>query len=498
VPVLATDWGYWLKQYPGAVAYNMYDRYKAIDKPLVRSKEAASTRPAPDPRLDAESLVVAVEWKGVVRAYPLPELAAKKLIRDMISDTEVVVLWFEQTKTAAIYETVMEGADNQQLLTLEHNPQLSHAPFMDKETFSHWTIEGRALDGPLKNKTLRPLPFVQCKWWAWAAEHPQSEIYDPTRKVEFKRRAPGKAQYIKGERLDWDSLAKTRASVVAHTAESITLRRENSEAAHQVRITPHTEFYSGGKMVTEASWRPGQNVWILATRDEKKNWQTLLSIADEESMRVMSAANEPDSWHEVAPLRAQGDVRMFGTVLDRTNNNLTLLIRRSDSYQARLLKQRAKIFVHEKEKIPAQITSLEPDYSRMRLGIALSRTNCDVQVGDVLQITAKQVKNKPSELPPDLGRFKERQARIDYFLSTIYCACGMMGDSCAGHWNTLAACKIHGCGMPNVVTSLVEKSISEGRSDKEILQQLIAEHGKIILRQHHYWGPQEPSKLARP
>jgi hypothetical protein len=47
---------------------------------------------------------------------------------------------------------------------------------VDRETGSHWGIEGRAVDGPLQGKTLRWLPGVQCRWFAWAAEYPETEI----------------------------------------------------------------------------------------------------------------------------------------------------------------------------------------------------------------------------------------------------------------------------------------------------------------------------------
>lgn len=33
------------------------------------------------------------------------------------------------------------------------------------------------MDGPLKGKTLRWLDSVQCKWFAWAAEYPKTDIH---------------------------------------------------------------------------------------------------------------------------------------------------------------------------------------------------------------------------------------------------------------------------------------------------------------------------------
>ena len=62
-------------------------------------------------------------------------------------------------------------------LSLQTDDQISTAPFADRETDSHWTIEGRAVEGPLKSNTLAWLPGVQCKWFARSAEYPNTEIY---------------------------------------------------------------------------------------------------------------------------------------------------------------------------------------------------------------------------------------------------------------------------------------------------------------------------------
>ncbi len=51
------------------------------------------------------------------------------------------------------------------------------APFTDSRTQSHWDIAGRAMAGPLKGKTLDWLDGVQVKWFAWAAEYPETSLY---------------------------------------------------------------------------------------------------------------------------------------------------------------------------------------------------------------------------------------------------------------------------------------------------------------------------------
>ncbi|HXJ76236.1 MAG TPA: DUF3179 domain-containing (seleno)protein, partial [Candidatus Dormibacteraeota bacterium] len=53
------------------------------------------------------------------------------------------------------------------------------APFKDKETGTRWTLAGRGVDGELKGKELAWVPSVQCRWYAWAAEYPQTALHKP-------------------------------------------------------------------------------------------------------------------------------------------------------------------------------------------------------------------------------------------------------------------------------------------------------------------------------
>jgi hypothetical protein len=60
----------------------------------------------------------------------------------------------------------------------------------------------------------------------------------------------------------------------------------------------------------------------------------------------------------------------------------------------------------------------------------------------------------------------------------------MLVTSCAGHWNTLAACKIHGCGMPNLMTRQLGTWIDAGKDDAEIFTALQKEHGGEVVAIH--------------
>src|SRR5437588_6597432 len=89
VPTLVSDWGFWLEKYPGAVAYHMFDKYQSIELGTTENPDAARSRPAPDPRLPGQELVLGV-WSGsAARAYPLALLEKEGLIQDTLAGEPV-------------------------------------------------------------------------------------------------------------------------------------------------------------------------------------------------------------------------------------------------------------------------------------------------------------------------------------------------------------------------------------------------------------------------
>jgi hypothetical protein len=178
VPTLETQWGDWVDRYPGTVAYHMFDKYQPVELPADENADSVATRGAPDPRHPASSEVLGVALDGKARAYPLAVLEKSEgVIADTIAGRKVLVLWYKPTRTAAIFAAELEDAEAKGPVTLTADSKASSAPFVDRETGSHWDIAGRAMSGELEGKTLRWLPGVQCKWFAWGAEYPETEIY---------------------------------------------------------------------------------------------------------------------------------------------------------------------------------------------------------------------------------------------------------------------------------------------------------------------------------
>jgi len=564
VPTLETDWGYWLKNYPGTVAYHMFEKHQAHDIPKSANTEALKTRPASDKRLPDEEMVIGLATPEGTRAYPLKLLSQQKVIRDKLGKQELVVLWYPPTRTAAIYAPRMENEKVPDRLKLEWNDQMREAPFMDKETFSHWNVEGRAVEGPLRGKALAWLPGVQCKWVAWSAEYPHTEVYSPPQTAAEEKPAPIVARLIEGDRLDWDRLFKSAARIQTMDAQGnhLTLLTPD-QSLIALDVTPQSEIYARGWWGELSDFLPGQHVYVMGQTNGSGRMK-VHALADEISIQAMSEPFKLIEWNKTEqklvlegpassrrlvlhtspaspgcvpesaqegafyyvnsrqvgqdrlPIillsqpsfeRQRGDrqqaqlasVRNEGfsaTVVEneRTRQQLGVLVRRAESVFARTLRPSDKVIASiAGQKTGAHnftVIEVVPDYSRTRIRMAAdAETMKHFEPGQQVSIHIELPKSLDLEKPCDLGRFTERQRRIDFFLSSIYCTCGMMGTSCAGHWNTLAACKLHGCGMPDLITRLVGEWIDNGKNDQQVLAALLDREGPLLLKQHQLGSP---------
>ncbi len=184
VPTLVSDWGYWMKHYPQGVTYTMFEKYQPIELPKEINEDSRKSRGPADQRLLEEAPVLGVTEGTNARAYPQEVLAKSGLLREEVEGQPRVILWHGPTQTAAAYRPLAsppkKDSGQPRPVTLEVDAKVPTAPFIDKETGSRWDIAGRAVEGELKGWTLTWLEGTQVKWFAWAAEYPESSIY-PTK-----------------------------------------------------------------------------------------------------------------------------------------------------------------------------------------------------------------------------------------------------------------------------------------------------------------------------
>jgi len=183
IPTIETDWGPWLAANPGTVAYAMVSKFQPQEIPRGTLVESRNTRPQPDSRLGAEDRVFGLTLDGSSRAWPLKSLGDRPALQmASFGAKKVVILWDGRTRTAAAFAPETEGSPSE-TVHLRMEPSDPRSPWMDAESGSRWSIAGRAVSGPRKGQTLRWLPGVIVKWYAWSAEYPRSS-------VEGDRRSP--------------------------------------------------------------------------------------------------------------------------------------------------------------------------------------------------------------------------------------------------------------------------------------------------------------------
>jgi hypothetical protein len=203
IPTLTTTWEWWLEQYPQAVAYQMSDKYKPADIPVTANADSVKSRGKADPRLKSEELVLGVRVGGKTKAYPLAVLGTIGVYPDTVGGEKIYVFYANNPFEAyAAYKPVarqprkfkgpnpdkhgvsppdagepLPDGKEQPPRTLKGLKLDSNGYIMDLEDWNYWDAAGRSLRKSRDGYVLDPVDTVVCKWFAWAAEYPDTEIY---------------------------------------------------------------------------------------------------------------------------------------------------------------------------------------------------------------------------------------------------------------------------------------------------------------------------------
>src|SRR4051812_47483937 len=134
LPTLMSDWGDWLKRYPGNVAYEMFDKYQPVALPTGADKNSIESRGPVDQRLAAEGAVFGVFDDGKARVYPVDTLAKQGLVQETIDGRPRVALWYGPTKSVAAYRPIASppGKDSKEKprqVTLARDESNAASPF---------------------------------------------------------------------------------------------------------------------------------------------------------------------------------------------------------------------------------------------------------------------------------------------------------------------------------------------------------------------------------
>ncbi|MEZ6062657.1 MAG: DUF3179 domain-containing (seleno)protein [Planctomycetaceae bacterium] len=176
IPSLVTDWNYWMMLHPESTTYDLFDgdTYKSVALPMEVGPVAKAALDDADQRLPAEAMVLGIEFDSGQKAYSLDELPERACIVDEEDDQQVAVFWYQPTATAVAFD---RRVDDQTLTFYADEISPESAPFKDRETGTRWSIAGRGIDGPLRGKELKWVSSIQCRWFAWSAEYPETKLH---------------------------------------------------------------------------------------------------------------------------------------------------------------------------------------------------------------------------------------------------------------------------------------------------------------------------------
>jgi hypothetical protein len=526
VPTLVSDWGVWLDRYPHAVAYHMFDKYKPVELPEKDDPDSVKSRGKPDPRLKADAQVLGV-WTGkTARAYPVELLEKSGVLNEDVDGEPLVVLWEPKTRTAAAYRPVAsqprkykapkpdadgvsppdEGVpvpDGTKVaaprkLTLSLAGKDGAGRCVDAETHSSWDVAGRCVGGELKGWTLEWLDGVQVKWFAWAAEYPDTTV---------RADAADKAKEISGTSEFLRLLPKPYATLKAvdPKAGTVTLLLDGEKVAKVWPIEPDAEIKVGGWWGRPEQFKAGDRVWVWLKLDRKKDPVSVVMLADEASefdmhsgLRLKEGEKPKFTAEQIEAKRAEQrawlrkrwtDDGLPGTLTFHHvfSGELELMLDHEASRWGRSLKPGDEVQLQADPAIKAVVKSVTPWRERTVLRLVVAELEAsELKAGQRLKLKMKPpteaADNEP--YPLDMGRERPRAERIEWFLSSIYCVCRVSKDTCTGHFYTLASCNPNGCAAPKRRREEIGKMIDKGMSDKEIFDDLLKESGPFLLRPH--------------
>lgn len=194
-PFVEMEWGQWVALHPqtqvlaGAAAQGFNPiqfNYTEFGYPYATYRETdpffnSQIMPDPDTRRFAKERVLGVPTladeggSDESIAFPFGALTDEDGDFSVVSFTadseDAVVLWSDAAQGGGVFRSATE---NGATVTLEATP----LGFEDTETGSEWTVDGRAVAGPLSGEVLVPVTHAHTAFWgAWAAFHPSTRLW---------------------------------------------------------------------------------------------------------------------------------------------------------------------------------------------------------------------------------------------------------------------------------------------------------------------------------
>ena len=225
------------------------DGIPSIDNPLFVMANKAGF-------LTVDSAVLGMEYKGLVKAYPINILNWHEIVNDQFNGEPVVITFCPLCGSGLAFSAFIDDkAHTFGVSGLLYN---SDVLLFDRQTDSLWSqLMTQAISGPNKGKRLNSLPVTHTTWLDWKTRHPETLVLST--KTGFSRDYSDNryADYLESPQLMFPVTAVSRRY---HPKEEVF----GIEIANQFKVYPFIELE---KSPTEFTDRVnGQSITIRYDR----------------------------------------------------------------------------------------------------------------------------------------------------------------------------------------------------------------------------------------
>jgi hypothetical protein len=131
-----------------------------------------------DKFLKKHDRVLAVDYNGVAKAYPIRILNWHEVVNDDFNGRPVVVTWCPLCLSGIVYD--LENGGHRLTFGVSGKIYKSNLLMYDRETGSLWSqMLQRAITGPLTGTVLAILPVEHSTWEHWRTQHPSTLVLSP-------------------------------------------------------------------------------------------------------------------------------------------------------------------------------------------------------------------------------------------------------------------------------------------------------------------------------
>ncbi len=131
-----------------------------------------------DTRLSEQHMVLGVALPLEAKTYPWRTVKHEgNVINDVVADIPVVV-WCDPAPDSAACAAFDRRVD-EQVLEFEVRDDAFH----DTSTGSRWTLDGRAIEGPLAGHQLDLVRYGFKRWFSWSSSHPDVSVFTSARRI---------------------------------------------------------------------------------------------------------------------------------------------------------------------------------------------------------------------------------------------------------------------------------------------------------------------------